>query len=132
MKKLGFGLMRLPQIGEGASAQIDFETVCAMVDRFLEQGFTYFDTAYMYMEYQSEDILRRAVVERHPRESFTVADIQYIGYHLYYTANPEADEINQQATFSVENGALTYLNEGIVEELGFLISDKDADQYYMG
>ena len=67
-----------------------------------------------------------------PKQSFTVADIQYIGYHLYYTANPEADEINQQATFSVENGALTYLNEGIVEELGFLISDKDADQYYMG
>ena len=74
MKKLGFGLMRLPQIGEGASAKIDFETVCAMVDRFLEQGFTYFDTAYMYMEYQSEEILRRAVVERHPRDSFTVAD----------------------------------------------------------
>ena len=67
MKKLGFGLMRLPQIGEGTSAKIDFETVCAMVDRFLEQGFTYFDTAYMYMEYQSEEILRRAVVERSAR-----------------------------------------------------------------
>ncbi len=74
MKKLGFGLMRLPKTGEGEAAQIDFETVCTMVDRFLEQGFTYFDTAYMYMDYESENVFRRAVVERHPRESFTVAD----------------------------------------------------------
>ena len=45
-----------------------------MVDLFLERGFTYFDTAYMYHDFQSEIALRKALVERYPRDSFTVAD----------------------------------------------------------
>ena len=36
IKKLGFGLMRLPKKGE----EIDVEQVKVMVDRFLEAGFT--------------------------------------------------------------------------------------------
>ena len=47
LKRLGFGMMRLPKIGED-DANIDMETVCKMVDTFLEKGFTYFDTAYMW------------------------------------------------------------------------------------
>lgn len=46
-KKLGFGLMRLPQTADG---KIDIPAVCQMVDAFLEKGFTYFDTAYVYHE----------------------------------------------------------------------------------
>lgn len=72
LKRLGFGMMRLPKIGED-DANIDMETVCKMVDTFLEKGFTYFDTAYMYHEFKSEIALREALVKRHPRESFTVA-----------------------------------------------------------
>ena len=44
-----------------------------MVDTFLEHGFTYFDTAYMYHEFQSEKIVRAALVERHDRSAFTLA-----------------------------------------------------------
>ncbi len=44
-----------------------------MVDTFLERGFTYFDTAYMYHEFQSEKIVRKALVERHDRSAFTLA-----------------------------------------------------------
>ena len=73
MKKLGFGAMRLPVL-DSDGATIDVKQLTKMVDLFLEHGFTYFDTAYMYMEYQREEILRRAVVERHPRDRFTVAD----------------------------------------------------------
>ena len=73
MKKLGFGLMRLPQLDPDQAASIDMETVCRMVDTFLERGFTYFDTAYMYHDFKSEIALREALVKRHPRESFTVA-----------------------------------------------------------
>lgn len=40
----------------------------------MEKGFTYFDTAYMYHAFQSEEFLREALVKRHPRNSFTVAD----------------------------------------------------------
>jgi len=70
--KLGFGFMRLPTL-EG-SQEIDIEQVNKMVDLFLERGFTYFDTAYVYHNGESEVALRKALVERHPRDSFTVAD----------------------------------------------------------
>ncbi len=67
VKKLGFGLMRLPQ-KDGA---IDIEQTKQMVDMFLGAGFTYFDTAWAYAG--SEAAIRQALVERYPRESFTLA-----------------------------------------------------------
>ena len=54
MKKLGFGCMRLPLINKEDNSSIDYEQTCQMFDYFLDNGFTYFDTAYMYHEYQSE------------------------------------------------------------------------------
>ena len=73
MKKLGFGMMRLPLPNPEVQSQVDLPQVCAMVDTFLERGFTYFDTAYMYHDHNSERIVRQALVERHPRDSFTLA-----------------------------------------------------------
>lgn len=67
IRKLGFGLMRLPQ-KDGA---IDVEQTKTMVDLFLEAGFTYFDTAWAYAG--SEDAIRQALVERYPRERFQLA-----------------------------------------------------------
>lgn len=72
-KKLGFGCMRLPVKDPEHQATVDFEQVCQMVDTFLERGFTYFDTAYMYHEFQSENVMREALVKRYPRDSFTLA-----------------------------------------------------------
>ena len=66
-KKLGFGLMRLPKKDD----VIDVEQVKVLVDQFLEAGFTYFDTAWAYQG--SEEAIRQALVERHPRDSFTLA-----------------------------------------------------------
>ena len=68
VKKLGFGFMRLPRLESG---EFDLELINRMVDRFLESGGTYFDTAYVYMG--SEEAMRKTLVERHPRDSFTVA-----------------------------------------------------------
>ena len=67
IKKLGFGLMRLPQ----KDGKIDIEQTKEMVDMFLKEGFTYFDTAWAYAG--SEDAIRQALVERYPRESFQLA-----------------------------------------------------------
>jgi predicted aldo/keto reductase-like oxidoreductase len=72
-KKLGFGFMRLPVKNLDDPASIDMETLYQMVDTFLERGFTYFDTAYMYHAFKSEIALREALVKRHDRNSFTVA-----------------------------------------------------------
>ena len=68
--KLGFGLMRLPVL-EGTENTIDIDQTAKMVDLFMEAGCTYFDTAWAYSG--SEDAMRRALVERYPRDSFTVA-----------------------------------------------------------
>lgn len=65
--KLGFGLMRLPRKLIGT----DVEQTKQMVDLFLEAGFTYFDTAFVYLG--SETAIRKALVERYPRESYTLA-----------------------------------------------------------
>ena len=45
MKKLGFGLMRLPQLDADNYGSVDVERVKKMADLFMEHGFTYFDTA---------------------------------------------------------------------------------------
>lgn len=67
IKKLGFGLMRLPKKKD----VIDIEQVKEMVDCYLAAGFTYFDTAWAYTG--SEDAIRQALVERYPREQFQLA-----------------------------------------------------------
>ena len=66
--KLGFGLMRLPKLEDGS---IDVEQTSKMVDMFLEAGGTYFDTAFAYPG--SEEAIRKALIERYPRDSFTLA-----------------------------------------------------------
>lgn len=73
MEKLGFGLMRLPTVLNNEKKAIDIEELKNMVDTFLENGFTYFDTAWMYCEFESEKAIKTALVDRHPRESFKLA-----------------------------------------------------------
>lgn len=73
-KKLGFGLMRLPLLDANDGGSIDIEKMKEMVDTFLAKGFTYFDTAWMYCGFRSEEATKEALVSRHSRDSFTLAD----------------------------------------------------------
>lgn len=79
-KKFGFGLMRLPLNGKTNAGDIDVEQVKQMVDTFLERGFTYFDTAWMYCGFQSENVAKTALVDRHPRDSYTLATKLHAGF----------------------------------------------------
>lgn len=72
--KLGFGCMRLPLIDPADGTSIDIDELSRMTDLFLERGFTYFDTAYTYHDGHCEGALRRALVERHPRTSYSLTD----------------------------------------------------------
>ena len=72
-KKLGFGLMRLPLLNAGDDSSIDMEKTKQLVDTFIENGFTYFDTAWMYCGFKSENAAKECLVDRHPRDSFTLA-----------------------------------------------------------
>ena len=69
-KNFGFGMMRLPMIGE----EVDMETTCKMVDAFLAAGFNYFDTAHPYIQGKSELAVRDCLSSRHPREAYLLAN----------------------------------------------------------
>lgn len=69
MPKLGFGLMRLPE----KDGKIDIEHVSRMVDKYMNAGLNYFDTAYVYHGGTSEVAAREAIVKHYPRESFMLA-----------------------------------------------------------
>lgn len=146
MKKLGFGMMRLPLCDPNDNSSIDFETTCKMVDRFLEKGFTYFDTAYMYHDGQSERIAKRALVMRHDRSSFTLASkmpvmrvtcpedaprffeeqlekcgVGFFDYYLVHCLNTHNYQVG------LDNGVFDYLRseraKGRIRHLGFSFHD---------
>jgi len=72
-KRMGFGCLRLPLLDDSDQASFDYETLNKMIDIFLSHGFKYFDTSYIYHAEQSEVALRKALVERHPRDSFLLS-----------------------------------------------------------
>ena len=69
-KKLAFGMMRLPMVGD----RVDYAQVSEMVDAFLAKGFNYFDTATPYIGGQSETAVRDCLAKRHAREEFLLTD----------------------------------------------------------
>lgn len=107
IKKLGFGLMRLPQ----KDGVIDVEQTKAMVDRFMDEGFTYFDTAWAYPG--SEDAIRQALVERYPRESFQLATKNA----AWINCRTREDAINQFETSLKQTGA-GYFDNYLLHNLG--------------
>lgn len=72
--------MRLPRLDPSDATKIDMEQLKKMVDLFIEKGFTYFDTAWMYSGFASESAAKTALVERHPRDSFTLATKLHTGF----------------------------------------------------
>ena len=144
-KKLGFGCMRLPIIGDKAE-NIDFDTFSKMVDTFMGQGFTYFDTAYPYHNEKSEEAVRKCLVERYPRDSFLLADkmpvwlvktnedyqkifdtqlertgATYFDFYLLHALNKERFDFLQE-TGGFEFGTKMKA-EGKVKNLGFSFHD---------
>jgi len=107
IKKLGFGLMRLPKKGEA----IDIEQVKIMVDKFMEAGFTYFDTAWAYPG--SEDAVRQALVERYPRDKFLLATKNA----AWIKCETREDAIDQFETSLKQTGA-GYFDYYLLHNLG--------------
>lgn len=72
IKKLGFGLMRLPYSESEEWGHIDLEKTREMIDAYMTQGFSYFDTAWVYHGGFSEKVFGELVGKRYPREKFQV------------------------------------------------------------
>ncbi|MDO4941162.1 MAG: aldo/keto reductase [Erysipelotrichaceae bacterium] len=69
----GFGCMRLPLLDKNDQTSVDFELTEKLFDEYLERGFTYFDTAYVYHGEKGESIVKKALVDRHERSGFELA-----------------------------------------------------------
>ena len=146
MKKLGFGLMRLPQLDSVNAAAVDVEQVKQMVDMFIAKGFTYFDTALMYNGGASEAVAKEALVDRYPRNAFTLATkmhsgffnsaeerdavfegqlkktgVEYFDYYLLHGL--EADMLAKHEQFDNFNWLLQKKAEGKVLHAGFSFHD---------
>lgn len=145
-KKLGFGLMRLPLLDENDKGSIDIEHTKKMVDAFMGNGFTYFDTAWMYCAFQSEHATREALVARYPRESYTLATklhcayaktkeerdnlfaeqfrktgVEYFDYYLIHDIEKEHyDKYNELDVF---NWIQEKKEQGLVKHVGFSFHD---------
>ncbi len=99
--KLGFGFMRLPKLEDGS---FDIEQIKAMVDRFMDAGLTYFDTAYVYDKGGSERALKEALIDRYPRERFTVAT------KVNARVATSAEDARQQLVTSLERTGAGYFD----------------------
>ncbi|MBQ9825353.1 MAG: aldo/keto reductase [Solobacterium sp.] len=106
--KLGFGLMRLPRLEDGT---IDVPQVSDMVDAFIEAGGTYFDTAFAYQG--SEEAIRKALVERYPRDSYTLASKLII----QPGSTMSVEEAKQETMTSLERSGAGYFDYYLVHAI---------------
>lgn len=111
-KKLGFGLMRLPLLDRNDDTSIDIDQTKKMVDIFLERGFTYFDTAWMYCGFQSENAVKETLVDRHPRERYTLATKLHAGF---LKTKEDRDKI---FTEQMKKTGVTYFDYYLLHDIG--------------
>jgi len=126
IKKLGFGLMRLPAIGEN----IDIEQTKKMVDLFMTNGFSYYDTAYGYNNGKSEEAFRAAVAERYPRGAFQAAT------KLPLWQPADLDKMKKMTQTSLDRMGLDFLDlyliHGINPDRYEAINNMKAWEYIIG
>ena len=113
--KLGFGFMRLPTAGNG----FDMAQINKMVDAFMEGGFTYFDTAFVYRG--SERALFESLVERYPRESFQIAT----KLNLHFADTQE--KIISSFDKSCERLGVDYIDFYMLHGIGDRTGEKDEE-----
>ncbi|MBQ3139992.1 MAG: aldo/keto reductase [Ruminococcus sp.] len=139
VSKLGFGLMRLPE----KDGKIDYDHVCRMVDKYMEAGLNYFDTAYVYHSGKSEVAARECLVKRYPRESFKLATklpswcmnckedrdrifneqleragVDYFDFYLLHSLE-DGNNYNTYEEFDCFNWGMEKKREGKIKHFGF-------------
>lgn len=142
IKKLGFGMMRLPMNGDA----IDIEQTKKMVDSYMKKGFTYIDTAYPYLDGHSEGAVKQAVTDRYPREAFQLAtkmpiwcvkekaDVQKIfneqllrtgaGYFDFYLLHAlDRDKAVKYEEFGAWDFVKEQKEKGLIKHYGFSFHD---------
>jgi len=96
--KLGYGNMRLPRI----DGKLDYDTIHKMIDAFMDAGYSYFDTCYVYEA--SEKALGETLVKRYPRERYV------INTKLSLLSIKNADEMQERFETSLKRLGLEYVD----------------------
>lgn len=142
MKKLGFGMMRLPMIEK----EVDIEQTCKMVDGFIEEGFNYFDTAHGYISGKSELAVKACLTSRYPRDKYILTNklsssffkkredirplfeaqlaacgVEYFDYYLMHALDEEEHE-KYKSTGAYEE-AFRLKEEGKIRHVGMSFHD---------
>lgn len=112
MKKLGFGTLRLPLIRDDDPASINQDLLDDLVDTFMNAGYSYVETGYAYHSMGAEDALRRALVERYPRERFCFADKM----PTYNLKKPE--DLERIFTEQLKRCGISYFDYYLLHNLG--------------
>lgn len=146
VKKLGFGAMRLPLTDANDPGSIDIELTKKMVDVYLERGFTYFDTAWMYCDGKSENVMKEVLVSRYPRDKFTLTTklpfymiksetdrdkifniqrektgVEFFDYYLIHDVNSRSLPTFEK--YDCFNWLIDKKKEGLVKTIGFSFHD---------
>jgi len=83
-----------------------------MADLFLQRGFSYFDTAFVYNNGKSEEAFREAVAERYPRDKFQAAS------KLPLWKPASLDEMKKMTQTSLDRMGLDYLDLYLLHGIG--------------
>ena len=142
VSRLGFGCMRLPTRDNA----IDYSAAEALIDRAIEAGITYFDTAYFYHNGTSETFLRDALIRRYDRSRFFLADklpvgicktpeqaeeifklqmdrlkTDYVDFHLQHGLNAQSWETSKR--FGIPEFQRELKKQGKIRHIGFSFHD---------
>lgn len=138
----GFGCMRLPLLDKSDPTSIDFELTEKLFDEYLQRGYTYFDTAYVYHGKQGERAVKKALVDRHDRHSFEIVTklplwnlkskkdvedifneqlenlgVKYFDYYLIHCITK--DNYQNAVDYEAFEFAYEKKKQGIIKHLGF-------------
>ncbi|MDE5967175.1 MAG: aldo/keto reductase [Lachnospiraceae bacterium] len=117
-KNFGFGCMRLPVLDASDQTTFDYEEIEKLFDCFLEQGFSYFDTAYTYHGYQAEKAVKKALVDRYPRERFQLAT------KMPLRDFKDEEDLEKIFAEQLENCGVDYFDFYLLHNMGHNVYDK--------
>ena len=129
---LGFGTMRFPK---------DKAETARMIDTYLDHGYNYIDTAYIYTN--SEETLKETLVKRHPRDKYFMANklppwmlrkcpedcvklfeeqlrrtgLEYFDYYLVHSLSDDGEQ--KVEDWDLFGWCLEQKKKGLIKHLGF-------------
>ena len=143
MKNFGFGCMRLPM----KDNEVDLIQFSKMIELFMNNGFTYFDTAHGYLAGKSEMAIKECLTSKYPRESYQLTNkltgnyfnsqeeiiplfneqlkacgVTYFDYYLMHAQNKALFEKFKKC--KAYETSIQLLKEGKIKHFGISFHDK--------